>query len=57
MSTGVVLPQVQIYKPIPAPALPAGRIPQVNLYLCYTLDMEVERRDDLCVEDMMLVVI
>jgi hypothetical protein len=37
MSTGVVLPQVQIYKPIPAPVLPAGRIPQVNLYLCYTL--------------------
>jgi hypothetical protein len=37
MSTGVVLPQVQIYKPIPARVLPAGRIPQVDLYLCYTL--------------------
>jgi hypothetical protein len=34
-----VLPQVQIYKPIPAPVLPAGRIPQVNQYLCYTLDI------------------
>jgi hypothetical protein len=25
--------QVQIYKPIPVPVIPAGRIPQVNLYL------------------------
>ena len=35
--TGVVLPQVQIFEPIPAPVIPASWIPQVNLYLCYTL--------------------